>query len=333
MCVDYCCLNKVTKKNCYPLPLIQVLLKQLCKTKIFTKINLREACNLVWVKEGDEWKTTFCTRYGYFEYNVMSFNLTNALVNFQYMMNDIFQEYLDDFVVIYLDDLLIFSKNASKHEHHICVLLEKLEERGLYAKLEKCLFHQSLVEFLGYVISGKDISMNQKKIQTILELVAPALVRNVLCFFGFANFYRIFIKDYSMIVVPLTRVTGKKKFGWDQRAENVFQALKQASTFAPILIYTDLPKPFYVEADASDFAFDSVLSQYCKDGQLHPIAFWSRKFLAREINYEIYDKKLLAIINAFEECRHFLEGAQCIVTIYTDHKIFKYFMSAQVLNH
>jgi hypothetical protein len=212
LCVDYRGLNKVTKKNCYPLLLISGLLEQLGSAKIFTKIGLRGAYNLVQVKEGDEWKTTFHTRYGHFEYSVMSFGLTNAPAVFQHMMNDIFREYLDHFVVIYLDDILIYSKNEEEHEHHVRLVLEKLRERGFYAKQEKCLFHQSMVEFLGYIVSRDDISMDGKKIQTIIDWIAPSSVQDVQCFLGFANFYRIFIKDYSKIAAPLTRLTGKDKF-------------------------------------------------------------------------------------------------------------------------
>ena len=116
MCVDYRGLNKVTKKNCYPLPLISGLLEQLGRAKVFTKIDLRGAYNLVRIKEGDEWKTAFRTRYGHFEYNVMPFGLTNASAVFQHMINDIFREDLDDFVVIYLDDILIYSKNEKENE-------------------------------------------------------------------------------------------------------------------------------------------------------------------------------------------------------------------------
>jgi hypothetical protein len=126
MYVDYRELNKVTKKNRYPLPLILELLEQLGSAKIFIKIELRGAYNLVQVKEGDEWKTTFRTRYGHFEYLVMPFGLTNAPIVFQHMMNDIFWEYLDHFVVIYLDDILIYSKNEEEHNHHVCCVLSKL---------------------------------------------------------------------------------------------------------------------------------------------------------------------------------------------------------------
>jgi hypothetical protein len=119
-----------------------------------------------------------------------------------------------------------------------------------------------MVEFLDYIVSGNGISMNEKKIQTIMDWIALSLVWNVQCLLGFANFYRIFIKDYSKIAAPLTCLTRKDKFVWDEKAEEAFETLKKAFTSALILIHADSSKPFFLEADASDFALGSVLSQY-----------------------------------------------------------------------
>jgi len=140
------------------------------------------------------------------------------------------------------------------------------------------------------------------------------------------------MRNYSKIVAPLTRLTRKDKLEWNAEADQTFETLKKAFTTAPILTHPDFQKPFFLETDASNFALGAILSQLDKDGRLHPIAFHSRKFTAAEINYEIHDKELLAIVNSFQEWRHFLEGAQHPVTIYTDHKNLEYFMSAKVLN-
>ena len=332
MCVDYRGLNKITIKNRYPLPLISGLLDQLNQAKIYTKIDLRGAYNLVRIKEGDEWKTAFRTRYGHFEYNVMPFGLTNAPAAFQHFMNDVFREYLDNFVVCYLDDILIYSKNIEEHEIHVRQVLQKLRDAGLYAKMEKCVFHTTQVDFLGYIISNDGLMMDSKKVQTIIDWKIPRSVRDVQCFLGFANYYRIFIKDFSRVAAPLTRLTGKDKFQWNEEAEAAFEALKTLFVSAPILYRVDFSKAFFMETDASDFALGAVLSQMGTDDKLHPIAFHSRKFSAAEINYEIHDKELLAIVDSFQEWRHYLEGASSPVTVYTDHKNLEYFMSARVLN-
>ena len=179
MCVDYRGLNKITVKNRYPLPLISGLFDQLSQAKIYTKIDLRRAYNLVRIKAGDEWKTAFWTRYRHFEYNVMPFGLTNTPAIFQHLMNDVFREFLDHFVVVYLDDILVFSKNKKNHENHVQLVLEKLRSVGLYAKLEKCVFHQPQVEFFCYIISEDGLSMNPKKIEEIINSKRPSTVQDV----------------------------------------------------------------------------------------------------------------------------------------------------------
>jgi hypothetical protein len=127
-------------------------------------------------------------------------------------------------------------------------------------------------------------------------------------------------------------LTCKDKLEWNAEADQTFETLKMAFTTVPILTHPDFQKLFFLETDASDFALGAVLSQPDKDRRLHPVAFHSQKFTAAEINYEIHDKELLAIVDSFQEWRHFLEGAQHLVTVHTDHKNLEYFMSAKVLN-
>ena len=331
--VDYRGLNKVTIRNRYALPLIPNLLERLSGAKYFTKLDLRGAYNLVRIRPGDEWKTAFRTRYGHFEYTVMPFGLTNAPAVFQHMANDIFRDFLDIFTIVYLDDILIYSKTQEEHDEHVRQVLRRLREYGLYAKLEKCSFGQNQVEFLGYVVSSDGIAMDPMKVQAILEWKTPLSVRDVQCFLGFANFYRKFIKDYSKVVLPLTQLTHKDQpFIWSSDASEAFESLKRAFTTAPILAHVDPTKRFILEADASDFALGSVLSQTGDDGQLHPVAFHSRKFEAAEINYEIHDKELLAIVDSFQQWRHFLEGSSQQIIVYNDHKNLTYFQNARVLS-
>jgi hypothetical protein len=205
----------------------------------------------------------------------MPFGLTNAPAIFQHLMNDVFQKFLNDFVVCYLDDILVFSKNEEEHINHVRLVLEKLRTVGLYAKLEKCVFHQLQVEFLGYIIFGEGISMDPKKIRTVTEWKKSATVRDVQCFFGFANFYRIFIRNYSKIAAPLTRLTRKNKFEWNAEAYQAFETLKKVFTTTPILTHPNFQKSFFLKTNASDFALGAVLSQPDKDERLHPVAFHS----------------------------------------------------------
>ena len=165
-----------------------------------------------------------------------------------------------------------------------------------------------------------------------MEWATPKTVCNVKCFLGFANSYRIFIKNYSKIASPLTWLTYKDKLDWNSDAEKAFRLLKEAFTIAPILVHPDFSKSFSMEIDASDFSLEAVLSQLGDGEKLHPVAFYSWKFSVAEINYEIHDKKLLAIVDSFQEWRHLLESATHHMTVYTDHKNLEYFMSARILN-
>ena len=169
LCVDYCGLNSITVKNHYPLPLISTLLDQLASARIYTKIDLQGANNLIHIKSGDEWKTAFQTRYGHFEYTVMPFGLTNAPTAFQHMMNDVFQDLLDKCVIVYVDDILVYYTNQEAHNQNVKTVLKCLQQFRLFAKLEKCLFDQTQVDFLGYIISPKGITMDSHKVDTLLS--------------------------------------------------------------------------------------------------------------------------------------------------------------------
>jgi hypothetical protein len=188
LCIDYRGLNAVTIRNRYPLPLIDQLLAQLNTGKIFTKIDLRGAYHQVRIRSGDEWKTAFRTPYGLFEYAVMPFGLTNAPSAFQYFMNDTFHEYLDQFVIIYLDDILIFSPNETVHTRHVRLVLQKLREAKLFAKFEKCQFHSSEVEFLGYLVSVDGLRIDPAKIESITSWQAPDNVQQLQVFWNLLTF-------------------------------------------------------------------------------------------------------------------------------------------------
>ncbi|MBW0547575.1 hypothetical protein O181_087290 [Austropuccinia psidii MF-1] len=204
LCVDYCKLNAVTRKNKYPDPPMNQLLNVFNGSSIFSKINLRGAYNLLRIKEGDEHLTAFSTKYGSFEYLVMPFGITNAPASFQNLVNDIFQDLLDVYAVVYLDDIMVFSKSKEEHVTHVSMVLSRLRANNLFAKVSKCLFHVSSVEYLGYVVSSEGLKMDQAKVQQILNWPPPRNLKALQSFLGFANFYRRFIKNYSKKISSLT---------------------------------------------------------------------------------------------------------------------------------
>jgi hypothetical protein len=333
LCVDYRGLNNITTKNRYPLPLIGELLNRLSKAKYFTKFDMRDGYHLLRMALGEEWKTAFRCRYGLFEYQVMPFGLCNAPGTFQHFVNDTFSDYLDDFLAAYLDDLLVFSNTLKEHKRHVRLVLERLQEAGLHIKPEKCQFHVTEVSFLGFLISHEGVRMDPAKVAAIITWPAPRSVHDIQVFLGFANFYRRFIDKYSKITSAITALLKKGVlFCWNSKAQAAFDRLKKAFTTAPILRHFDQTRPAIIETDASDFAEGGILSQRGEDGKLYPCAFFSRKFQDAELNYEIYDKEMMAIVDCMETWRHHLEGSGHRATVYSDHKNLLWFTETKVLN-
>ena len=177
--MDYRGLNKVTILNWYPLPLRNELRDRVRGAKIFTKLDLGSGYNLIRIKEGDKCKTAFRTRYSLFEYKVMHFGLANASATFQNVINEIFRNMIDLGVVIYLDDILIYSENKQDHVALVKQVLERLQENQLAIAPDKCEWHRSRVNILGYIISPEGVEMDQEKIRTVVEWEAPDSVKGV----------------------------------------------------------------------------------------------------------------------------------------------------------
>src|SRR6266540_1343373 len=204
--VDYRPLNKVTVKNKYPLPDINILFEQLAGARVFSKIDLRSRYHQIKVREEDIPKTAFSTRYGLYEYLVMSFGLTNAPAFFMYLMNSIFMTELDVCVVVFIDDILVYSKNGEEHARHLRLVLDRLLEHPLYAKFSKCPFWLKEVYFLGHILSAKGVAVDPSKVQEVLDWKSPTSVTEIRSFLGLAGYYRWFIQDFSKITKPMTKL-------------------------------------------------------------------------------------------------------------------------------
>lgn len=173
LCIDYRGLNRVTLKNKYPLPRIYELLDQLRGATVFSKINLASGYHQIPIAEEDIQKTAFRSRYVHYEFVVMPFGLTNGPAAFMKMMNNVFKDYLDEFVIVFIDDILIYSRNKKEHQVHLRIVLDKLREHKLFAKLSKCSFWQKEIGFLGHVVSDKGVSVDPEKIKAIADWPRP----------------------------------------------------------------------------------------------------------------------------------------------------------------
>ena len=332
-CVDYRALNNLTIKNRYPIPRIRETLTLLGKAKIYSKLDVISAFNRMRIAQGDEHLTAFRTRFGLYEYLVMPFGLANAPSSFQNYINDTLRGYLDEFCTAYIDDILIFSESIEKHKEHVKKVLQRLLDAGLQIDIRKCEFHVQSVKFLGMVVTTHGIKMDPSKLDVIKNWPVPCNMKDISRFIGFLNFYRRFINGFGSIVMPITDLLKKEKpFTWGKEQDLAFKNIKEKFQQDVILQHFNWDRPARLETDASDRGTGGVLLQPDDTGNWKPVAFFSKKMSPAESNYEIYDKELLAIVQAFEEWRPELEGSPDSVEVVTDHKALEYFMKSRLLS-
>lgn len=333
-CVDYRKLNQLTKKDRYPLPLIDEVFERPSRARIFTKLDIRQGFHRIRMHPDSEDLTTFRCRYGTYKYKVMPFGLTNGPATFQRLVNDLFIDCLDKFLIAFIDDLLIYSENELEHEIHVKRVLEILRRAGLQVAIHKCEFHVTRTKFLSFILTPEGIEVDQEKIEAIKVWAIPTTVFGVRSFLGFCGFYRKFIRGYSKIVKPLNYLTRQDvPFKWTAECREAFEKLKECLTSAPILCHYRPELPSRLETDAADGVIAAVFSQLQADGQWHPVAYYSRTMTSAEFNYDIHDKDMPAIVVALKEWRAEFIGLQREdrFKILSDHSALQYFMTTKRL--
>ena len=298
-CVDHRALNKQTVRNFFPIPHIDVLIDKTQGSRVFTTLDLRSAYSQVRIYKPDVPKTAFVTPFEHFEYLVVPFGLTNAPSTFQTLMNSLLGHL--PFVCVYLDDILIFSKDEKQHLEHLRQVLSILRQNTLFAKLGKCKFFQSSVEFLGHVISHDGVRPSPDKVSAVATWPAPKTLKALQSFLGFVNFYRRFIPNFAQISVPLTKLLAKNAaYNWNTKCQEAFDTLRDSLLCEPLIKHYDPSLPTRVETDSSGYAIGAVLAQEHKDGW-HPVAFLSRTMTSHERDYLIQEQELLALIYALKK--------------------------------
>ncbi|GJS26210.1 reverse transcriptase domain-containing protein [Tanacetum coccineum] len=259
--------------------------------KFFLKIDLTSGYHQLCVKEQDVPKTAFHTRYGHYEFLVMPFGLTNAPVVFIDLMNRVFHEYLDRFVIVFIDDILVYSKTREEHEDHLRIVLEILHQKKLYAKFSKCDFWLGQVAFLAHIVSADGINMDLAKVEAITKWPRPSTVIEVRSFLGLAGYYRRFVEGFSLLALPLTKLMGKgEKFVSNEEREKSFEELKRRLVSSLVLTLPSGTGGYQIYSDASKKGLGYVLMQHGK-----VIAYSLRQLKPYEMNYPTHDLEFAAI--------------------------------------
>jgi hypothetical protein len=241
MCKDSRAIKKITIRYRFPLSRMDDLMDCLSGANYFSKIDLKSGYHHIRMREGDEWKTSFKTNEGLYEWLVMPFGLTNAPSTFMRLMNEVLREFIDKFVVVYLDDILIFRKTKAEHLKHLAIVMRRLQQEKLLVNMKKCSFMQTELIYLGFIISANELKMDPEMVEVIRNWPLPRNAFEVRSFHGLSSFYRKFIWNFSGISAAMMDTVKKhhKVFHWTTEAERSFNLLKRKITEKPIMVFPD----------------------------------------------------------------------------------------------
>lgn len=317
LCVDYRALNSRTKRDHYPLPIIEDLLDQLSGQSLFTSLDLASGYHQIPIAEESRHKTAFVTPDGQYEYNRMPFGLANAPAVFQRAIHKILSKSKAGYVIIYMDDILIPSKTFEEGLQRLEEVLTLIREAGLTLKMEKCKFFQEQIDFLGFQIDKDGIRPGVQKVEAVSKFPAPRNQHEVRRFIGLAGFFRRFVKGFALIARPLTNLLKKDvPWQWGEAESNAFECIKTQLTSRPILALYDHGAETQLHTDASKLGVAGILMQRKNGESWQPVAYFSRQTTMDEMKLHSFELETLAVISALNKFRTYLIGIK--FTIITD---------------
>ncbi len=293
--------NIIFKRNRYSLLLINEIIDKIVSCKHLTRLNIISAFNKLQMHLNSKNYITFITVLKAYKYKMLSFKLTNESIFFQQYMNDILWNFLNDFCQVYLNDILIYSKMRKKHRNHIKLVLSQLCEAELQMNIWKCKFNVEETVFLKVIVSELNLCMNLSKVTVIVSWITSINLKEIQSFMKFINFYHCFIKNFLKLVKSFTQLTRKNtSFVWNKICVQVFDNLKKQVSSISVFHYFDLKQQAILKIDALNYVKDEILSQYNDEKVFYLMTIYSKSMIFAEINYYIYDKKLLVIIQCFK---------------------------------
>ena len=324
-CIDYRKLNAVTKKDNHPLPRVDELLDKFQGSKWFTSIDLKAGFWNIPIKEEDKEKTAFITSEGLYQFEVMPFGLCNAPSTFQRCMHKVLGNLIYTKAPVYLDDINVHSRTFEDHLRDLQEVFDKLRAANLKLGREKCFFCKDEIQFLGFIVSKEGIKTEDSKIEKIKNFPIPRNLKELRGFLGLAGYYRKFIKDFSKIAKPLTKLLYKnQEYIWTEDQQQAFEKLKEKLYNAPVLRYPDFDRPFRLYTDASNIALGAVLHQKFEDGKEHPVVYISKSLTQTEQNWHSTELECYAVYWAVEKLKYYLRGQK--FTVISDYKNLKWWL-------
>jgi len=322
LCVDFKRYNKRMIKHSHPIPKITDIYEKVKSATIFTKINIKSAFDAIRIRQGDEFKTAIKTKFGIFEYLVMPQGLPDGPAIFQSFIEGILGNVLNQFVQVYMDDILIYSNDFTQHINHVKNVLKILINYGLVVNLQKSVFHQSEILYLGHMLCWNGIKIDPEKIKIINEWTVPKTVTEIRSFIGYCEFLRKYIDNFASVMKPLYLLTHKNSnLVWNNDCAEAFSKIKYLVANAPMLTRPDREKPFIIQLHSNSIAIWASLSQYGdNNGPLKVIYYCSKLIKESELNYGTYKTEFIAFMHALKEWRHLLQGTKYPIQIYTQDK-------------
>lgn len=331
MCIDYRKVNAKTRKDAYPIPLIEDCLNMCKDAKWLTLIDVKDAYHHISMSPQSQAVTAFVTPDGLFEWLRMPFGLCNAPATFQRYVDGWLRDLIGKTCAAFFDDCLVFSSGTFEdHVEKVEAVLKRLSEAGLEINYKKCRFGYTELLFVGHLVSGGTIKPDPAKLSAVRDFPTPTNVTGVKSFLGLTNYYHKFIRGFAMKARPLYALTRKgTPFEWSQAAQFAFQQLKDALLSAPCLHAPDFKRPFILQTDASGEGLSGVLTQSYDDGE-HPVAYISRQLNKAEQNYSATEWECLAVVWAVGQYEPYLIEAP--FTVVTDHSALQWLATKRFEN-
>lgn len=322
-CIDFREVNKVTKKDAYPLPFVSSILDRLRNGKYLTSLDVKSAFWQVPLEESSREKTAFTVPYrGLFQFRRMPFGLHNSAQRWQRIIDYVLGPSLEPYVFCYLDDVIIVTGSFDEHMTVLREVLRRLQEEGITLSWDKCHFCRSELRYLGHIVNENGLGVDPEKVQAILGFPQPKTVKQVRRFNGLASWYRRFIPNFAEVMAPLTQLLRKnKQFKWEEEQESAFRKVQALLVSAPLLACPDFSRPFILQTDASKSGLGAILAQNFDNGE-KPVAYASRSLTRAEKKYSASEIECLCVLWAIQKFRPYIEGGS--FTVITDHSALRW---------